>query len=62
VLRKVSAVFFGAGWAVLAYFLWPDMNLDSPLGDLTVGDVLMVGASIVAVVVGLVACVLTWRA
>jgi len=62
VLRKVAAVFFGAGWAVLAYFLWPEMNLDSPLGEVTVGDVLMVGASIFALIVGSVACFFTWRA
>jgi hypothetical protein len=60
-LRKLSAVFFGVGWVLVAYYLWPENTVDQQVGSITVREGLRILASIVAVGVGVFIAARAWR-
>ena len=61
-LRKVAAFAYGILWIVLAFLIWPEGNLERPLGTMTMGDLLRVSGATGTAIVGVATCVLTWRA
>ena len=60
-LRRFAAVAFALGWGLFAYVLLPESVMDRPDDPVTGGEVLRVACAVLALVVGGVMCVITWR-
>ena len=59
--KRTLAVLFALGWMAFAYVLLPEEIMNSPDDPVTGGEVLRVACSILALIVGGVMSVLTWR-
>jgi hypothetical protein len=54
-------VLFALGWLAFAYVLLPEAIMDSPDDPVTGGELLRVVSATLAIIVGGVMAVLTWR-
>ena len=59
--KKTLAVLFALGWLAFAYVLLPEAIMDSPDDPVTGGELLRVVSATLAVIVGGVMSVVTWR-
>ena len=60
-LKKVTVFVFGVAWAGVAYVLWPEAVLEQPTFELSLDEWYRLVASVVTVVVGVVAGAMMWR-